>query len=537
MLRRSGSRRSRAAAIALLGALATACPSDAPTPLPSGSAPLFPTKSRGGGEIVMAYPDEPATLDPFLRAGEAPATRDLVRLVMPALERLAPDGSRTPWLLAGEPVVEDGPPFAVTITLRDDAVWSDGRPITTEDVRFTWRAALDPRRQVATRDGYDRISRIRILGPTRARLEFSQRFARWRDLFSAGLGVLPAHKLRARWPVSGGPFVLRRWRRGLDMVFERNPRAWGEGADIDRLRVVFVPDAIGALELLRRGDVDVVGPYQAPDWRRRAGELQGATLTEDTGATWAALLMNARAEPFDDRRVRAALADALDRERFIPPLAGVDEALQTATPGLSGGEPFARFGNLARAEDGLADAGWTGSPRRKGSEVLNPTLVYVGDDLTGTIARAVQFQAVRAGFDLQTVGLDVEDLWGSWLHGSRFEAAIVIWRDAPGGSMRARFGTSGAGAARVRTRPRLVDAALDRHLAAADRAAAPVYPRAADARLAAMVPVLPLFAVPVFMLAREGVGGVCASAEADGPLWNAHRWSLTEAVACLDEAA
>src|SRR2546426_984172 len=80
--------------------------------------------------------------------------------------------------------------------------------------------------------------------PKRARIEFKG--ASLSDnLFSAGLGVIPAHvRDYATWRVSGGPFRLEAWHRGLDMIFVRNARA-SPAALLDRIRVVFVPDGDG----------------------------------------------------------------------------------------------------------------------------------------------------------------------------------------------------------------------------------------------------------------------------------------------------
>src|SRR5437763_5888602 len=136
MRRRSGFRnRMRAgrpaAALALLALLASGCPSyKGAQPTPSASA-------QAAGTLTIAYPAEPATLDPFAPAGDTPATRDIARMLMPGLYKVEPSGARARWLLASEPVESNGPPFAVTLALRDDATWSEGKPLKVEDLRFT----------------------------------------------------------------------------------------------------------------------------------------------------------------------------------------------------------------------------------------------------------------------------------------------------------------------------------------------------------------------------------------------------------------
>src|SRR5438270_8612682 len=156
----------QAAALIVLALLASGCPSKHP------QGPPTPTTTVSGspsGTLTIAYPAEPATLDPFAPAGDTPATRDIARMLMPGLYKVTPSGARARWLLASEPVESNGPPFSVTLALRDDATWSDGKPITVEDLRFTWQLAAH--RQIA-RAGYDQIARIVTLSPKRARIEF-----------------------------------------------------------------------------------------------------------------------------------------------------------------------------------------------------------------------------------------------------------------------------------------------------------------------------------------------------------------------------
>lgn len=490
-----GVTRARAGVATLaLAVLLTACPADAPDPNPTADGSLPPPSPEG--TITVAYPSEPATLNPFHPDGDNPPTRDLARLLMPGLYRVDPDGERTLWLLASEPVVSTEPRFEVRVALRDDAVWSDGEPITVRDLRATWRRATDPDRPAWARAGYDEIRRIVALGEDGARIIFRRAYPAWRDLFSAGLGVLPAHASSSgrRWPVSGGPFVLQRWRAGLDMVFRPNPHAWESEPTVERLRVVFVPDASGALELFRLGRVDVIGPYHAPDWLRRVDEVAEAVSSE-VGDTWAGMLFNFRAPPVSSVEVRRAFVDAIDRERLARGLVQREGELLLSV-GPRGPAIGTARGAVGRARRRLEREGWTGGPvRTRGGNELRFTLAAVPEDLPFMMAEALKFQAARAGFIFETVPLDAARLWGSWLDGDEFEAAYLIWRDPPEGALAARAGRAGFG---------------DWNAAAVER----------------LVPIVPLYRVAVTLGSSARVDGVRSSAAADGPFWNAHQWVL-----------
>ncbi|MFN2613794.1 MAG: ABC transporter substrate-binding protein [Actinomycetota bacterium] len=465
MAPRSGWPRSKRALAALL-LVATACPSHRaephPTPPPTASKP-----SRGG-TVTVAYPSEPATLDPFAAAGDEPAARDIVRAVMPALWRFGPQGARERWLLASDPVIAGR---TMTVELRPDAVWSDGKAITVADLTATWRRAR------ALFPDYARIASIEALTSKRARIRFTAMPAHPDDLFSAGLGVIPAHvRAYANWSVGGGAFVVGAWHRGLDVVLVRNPRAWGTVPPLDSIRFVFVPDPDGARALLAQGKIDVLGPYVTPEWLRLLGSTPVST---DEGPTWIGLVLNDTRGALRDPVVRRALVQSIDRARIVAGEIQEQGHPTTSTDPSTTSAPSPP--DVAGARRSLDADGWSGSkPRKKHGVELSFTLATISTEpLAQLLARAVQFQAARAGFDVQPLALDNDNLWRKWIPGARFDAALVVWRSPPGGAPR-------------------VHSAL----------------------------VVPFATLRVSLAVRSDViCGARANASADGPFWNAESWS------------
>jgi len=526
----------RLAALSALALALVACPSHGGREPGSGPG----GKPVAGGSVTVAYPYEPSTLNPFVPGGDSPATRDLVRPLLPALYRLGPRGSRVPWLLASDPAARDigGTPWGVRLHLRADAVWSDGAPITASDLRFTWKAVTTSV-GVATRDPYDRLADVVVESPHVARLVFGKPFARWRDLFSAGLGVLPAHAihgdvssaLRRSWPVSGGPYVLKSWTKGLSMVFERNPHAWGARPLLDKITIDFVPDPVTALQLYGRGAVDVIGPYAAVDLARRAKAARdGTVVSTDRGATWVGLFLNTAASALSDARVRQAIARSLDRASITEALVGVSGAALEAPGGALPTRTSPVFERYAfapsRASSLLSAAGWrtvkgARARRRKGAELSITVASVNNDELIQRVARTLNGDAYEVGVDLNLVGVDAPDLWGSWLESSRYQAAILVERDPPGGDVRGRYSLAGPhdlarlNDPRLRSQVNAADATLND---AAPAVTAPL------ARAAALVPVIPLFTLDVLIAGRQGINGINASASADGFLWDCDTW-------------
>jgi peptide/nickel transport system substrate-binding protein len=480
-----------------------------------------------------------------VRGGEAPATRELVRPLLPAFWRLGSNGVFEPWLAVADPEMLPTPP-GMRVRLRPEAVWSDGAPITAADVRFTWRTIMDGRWPIASRDGYDRIRDVIVEDPKTVRVIFDAPFARWRELFAAGLGVLPEHKLRGAdfgkalarsWPVSGGPFVLASYTPGFEAVYKRTPKPWGALFEplLDSIRVQIVPDSDTAFQLYRRGSVDVLGPYMAPDYARRAALLPNALTSRDEGSVWVGLVLNTKTAPLADARTRLALVRALDRDGIVDGLVR-DEGTALEDPFVVAEQPSA-FAPLTGSSDDadrlLAAAGFTGTgetTRRKGTTELKITLASVSaDGLAARALRVIHSQAGGVGIEISLIDLGAEQLWGEWIRSSRFQAALVRFVDPPGGGARGRY-TGAHVLPKGSNYSRLADATLDAALADADRGVDGALSRAAT-RLTEVVPAIPLWRVRVTLVARQGVNGIKAAATSDGLLWNCQDWSRNRGTA------
>lgn len=428
------SERARAAAsIVCVALVLSACPSSS-NPRPSATPTSSPTSSPRGGEMTIAYPSEPPTLDPFAPGGDSTPTRDILQLLMPSL--FGPDrftyelASTAPVIVPTDPVRAQGSGSTYRINLRPGAAWSDGRPITVRDFRATWQRARNAE-QPRTRALYRRIARITgAPGSVTVRFDRVMTDVDW--LFSEGLGVLPAHaigapqqrrRLASAFPVSGGPFVLKRWRKGLDMTFERNPNAFAPLAPaLDGIRIVFVPDALGALALFERGAVDALGPYSTADFARRAADVSGAQVSSEVQSTIMRLVLSMARAPLRQDEVREALIRSFDRARAVGGLLGPEGQPAPCAPcGVT---------SLTQAKALLQGAGWTGRPirRRAGRRLALTVAVENTDELGGFLARALQRGAAVAGFDVQVVALDAQTFWTEWLRGDDLQAAIVTRR-------------------------------------------------------------------------------------------------------------
>jgi ABC-type transport system substrate-binding protein len=517
----------------------------APRPSPLGTAP--------GGTIRIAYPTEPLTLNPILPAGGAYPTRDILRPVLPALFRLDEKLRPQPELAEAYPSPKEikRDPFTVTVRLRR-ARWSDGRAITSQDVRFSWEKL----REGPTGLRYRFLKDVRAPSQRVVSLVFDRPYARWWSLFSLDDAVLPAHAFGdgSAWqrgaPVSGGPYRVEGWTSGLEIRLRRNERYWGRPAKAEAIDVVFVPDDENRLQLLDRGELDLawfpsdasIGLRALNRGAKPVDSLQGTRAAAGAwGSSWWELDVNV-GRP-SNAVLAKAIGAALDRTLITELLDdsgqvmdGIPARFPVAAPQAHGlpaitGPWSGAGGHLDQAADILRGAGYT----RTGDHLVDSRkrevsllLAYDSDSSTaGSIARLIYFRMKDVGVGVELAGVDPERLYGDWLPNSRADMYVLTARgaDAPDASSY----HSDAPPARNPSRVSSADASLD----AAEAGAVPEGPatglddsswKRAEQALAATSAVLPLARIKSWIVSRGGVSGPQPTGTLAGPFWNAEDW-------------
>lgn len=300
------------------------------------------------GIVRVAYPDVPGSW-----RGSDPvdvAATDLAALWALPLYRYDPDGQLVPGLVADVsfPAVQDG--WAVELGLKEGS-WSDGEPVTAEDVAATVEALA------ADRPGEWRTLRSVTASEGRVRLHFDGPHGRWADLLTGSPGVLPARVLAEQGlgaydrelPVVGGWFSLESYDPGRSAVFVANPATPLGAPRVERLEVAFVPSYETALGLLDRGEVDVVLGHLALNPVDRAEALAGVRAAAPMGGTLVTLewlesgnlgeSATERREAFRSIDLRELVAGLLTRtgEPATSPVPGVEGPFSAATEGGVGG--------------------------------------------------------------------------------------------------------------------------------------------------------------------------------------------------------
>jgi peptide/nickel transport system substrate-binding protein len=265
-------------------------------------------------------------------------------------------------------ISEDG--LTWTFQLKPNLKWSDGQPITADDVIFTLTALYDEKVLTNMREsmmldapngkgGFKRVPlEYRKVDARTVEFKFPVPYAPARNILN--FPIAPKHKLEpayregqpsrtrfnSTWGVNtdvtqlvaSGPWVLESYKPGQRLVYKRNPNYWKKDAQgrplpyLDRYVTLIVPDTNAALLKFRSGETDVLAISQYTDYPNlKRGEAQGNYKIYNSGPTWStsflSLNMNPNSKParrdpdkiklFQDVRFRRALSHAVDRDRII----------------------------------------------------------------------------------------------------------------------------------------------------------------------------------------------------------------------------
>lgn len=230
--------------------------------------------AAGESQIVIVIPEDPPSFNASLSDTGYDAL--VMELVMLGLADLDPEGNVFPELASELPTVENGGVIAdeengtmdVTWNLRTDITWSDGTPVSSDDVIFTYNALIDPELGSWTQ-GIDYVDGIEKVDDDTFVIHYNTIYPGYLYQFGGEqMAIWPSHYCDAtqgfsQWecahkPLSNGPYLLEEWVVGDHLTFVRNPTYYQKGKPaIDKIIVRIVPDGSVRKTMLINGDADV----------------------------------------------------------------------------------------------------------------------------------------------------------------------------------------------------------------------------------------------------------------------------------------
>jgi peptide/nickel transport system substrate-binding protein len=535
--------------ILLIGALLiSGCPKKAPKkPTPLTKA----VKPKKGGEIVVCIEEEPPILNLFLEDGQMQSTKDIVGNILWGLLVVKPDFTYAPRLAEKVPTKENGlvteNPFTVTFKIKKEAKWSDGKPITSADVVFTWQTIMDERWKIASTVGYDKIKRIETPDDKTVKIVFKEPYAAYKELFSVSAVVLPKHILKGKdfnealnksIPVASGPFKFKEWDAGDHVTLERNENFWGRKAYLDKITFKFIPDTNTELSLFKTGELDAINPSPDVSLLEQLRAIEGKEVQADPGTMWEHLTFNTKKGALADVRVRQAIAYAIDREAIteqvmkgqVRPLNSVLVPRQKPfyTPAWA---KYKR--DITKARELLEKAGYVkganGFYEKDGQPLKLTISTTAGDAAREKIEQVIQENLREVGIKLEIKNADAGTFFTSWVMEGNYEIGEWAWIASPDPSITTIFAADQIPpdgqnfALYVNNKVSEFLQESDKEASVKERAR---LLRKAQKLIAEDVPILPLYQ-RLQILAYDGkIEGAQNNATMEGAFWNIGSWWL-----------
>ncbi|HTN62792.1 MAG TPA: ABC transporter substrate-binding protein, partial [Devosia sp.] len=276
----------------------------------AGVALAAPTEVRIGVAL------EPPTLDPTAGAAEA---IDIVvyQNVFEGLTRIDQNGAVQPGLATSWTISDDN--LTYTFKLADGVTFHDGTSFDANDVKFSFDRIGAPDSLNAHKEFYSVIKSVTVIDPLTVEFKLSKAVGRF--LFDLGRGdaviVAPeSAATNATNPIGTGPFSFVQWDKGSRVVLERYDPYWGKPVALTKASFVFISDTATMTNALLAEDIDGTNNF-APEalavfesdsrFKVLVGTTEGETI----------LGTNNRKAPFNNLKVRQAMAHALDRKAII----------------------------------------------------------------------------------------------------------------------------------------------------------------------------------------------------------------------------
>jgi peptide/nickel transport system substrate-binding protein len=326
-----------AAATVITALTLTACSgSNEEAPSAGGSAEVGTTNDinpqdranlQEGGNLRVALNDFPPNFNSLHLDGNTGDTASLMRPTMPRAFRISADGSaavNTDYFTSIELTSTD--PQVVTYTINPKAVWSDGTPITWEDIlsQINATSGTDKGFAIAATNGSDRVEKVeRGVDDRQAVITFAKPWSDWKGMFAGSTVLLPKSstatpevfnkgQLSNPGP-SAGPFIVSNLDRGAQRItLARNPKWWGEPPLLDSITYLVLDDA-ARIPALQNNTIDASG-LATLDEMQIARRTEGITIRRAPGLAWYHFTFNgADGKILEDPALRRAIAKGIDR--------------------------------------------------------------------------------------------------------------------------------------------------------------------------------------------------------------------------------
>ncbi|MGW8226826.1 MAG: peptide ABC transporter substrate-binding protein, partial [Anaerolineales bacterium] len=428
-------------------------PTEAPMEEPTEAPVEEPAEPAGLKTITMTFFEEPNTLNPlYTDMWFATLADNLILLSFWNFD----DKQNANLELATEfPSMENGliseDGLTITIPLRQDAIWTDGTPVTANDYVFTYEMTMAEENAVGTRYPFDTyVESVTALDDYTVQITMNAPYVGWASGFDISHDFLPKHILEpvfeaegtidnAEWnrnpTVTNGPYKLVEWVSADHITFEANDDYWRGRPNIDQIFLRIVPDDQAQIAAIKAGDTDI-GVFMTAADKPDVDEAPDFDFIPSGGGGWVEswffnlisedLAAENDLEPghiaLQDKMVRRAIVQGFDRQGLIDSLFyglyRIPAVFWWDTPYEDTSiEPWPYDPEAAKAL--LDEAGWTdtngdGTRDKDGVELVIQFSTTAGNENRESTALVFQQSMAEIGIGVEILNYSYDVIWNSY---------------------------------------------------------------------------------------------------------------------------
>ncbi len=417
-----------------------AAPGEAAAPASQEAAPA-PETPADGDALVTASIGEPSNLIPALANDSA--SGEIVDKVYGGLLKIDENLNIVPDIAESYEISEDG--LAITFHLRKDVRWHDGAPLTSRDAMFTYKLMIDPATPTSYAEAYLQVAKAEAPDDHTFKVAYEKPLAR--ALISWCFDLMPAHLMEgkplegsplARAPIGAGPYRFESWEAGQRVTLRANDDYFGGRPHIDRVVMKIIPDLNAQMMELLSGQIDTMGltPDQYEEKAAESGFAGEYNVFRYPSFSYAYLGFNFKDPRFADKRVRQAIAYAIDKEELVE---GVLLGLGSPANGPFKKDMWAYNNEVKpypfdqdKARALLAEAGWTDSDGdglldRDGRPFQFTVMTNQGNKVREQTGLIIQARLAEIGVKMNLRIVEWAAFLKEYLDKHNFEAVIMSW--------------------------------------------------------------------------------------------------------------
>ncbi len=395
-----------------------------------------------GGKIVIGISNDADSFNPLFN--ETASAQEITHLLLLGLVGLDENSEFKPELAESWQFSDDR--LKVTFQLRKNIFWSDGVPITAEDVKFTFDLLQDDTVASPRQHTTEYIKEVVVENAQSVTFHFVRAYPG--QMFDIGSEILPKHILEngaranlrthefGRMPISSGPFQLKKWVSEQFIELVPNERYFEARPNLDRVIFKIVPDKTNLLMQLQTGEIDMMTDVPLAEVQTMRESNPNIRLYPISGRLYYYIGYNQDNSLFANKSIRKALTMAVDRQRIIdallygfgeeclgpmPPM--VPWAYNPDVPAI----PYDPAGARAvLSEHGWQDSNGDGWLDKDGQAFSFKLVTNTGNPLRSDIAVIVQDQLKQVGIKVEIQALERATLIGALREG-KFAAFMGGW--------------------------------------------------------------------------------------------------------------